>query len=476
MIQYAPARFIMLLALVALLSCQDDRRPPEINVVITVIDTLRADHLGHYGYGRNTSIALDRFRSQATIFTECYAPAPWTVPSTATLLTGQFTSRHRVTQILDKLDPSAITLAEILRDGGWNTAAFSFNSFVAPSRGLDQGFMSFNKVPDGRDKYYPDISEMFTEIRSWLDGGAHKPFFIYLQPMNVHGPYQVPEHRRSALLGRSPGREFSYRGAVWNHVMWGQLEWRDKVTEAYLRSFVDQYDTAIRYSLDELGAFFDHLVEKGLYEDSLIIVTADHGEELYDHEGFEHSYTLHREVLQVPLYIKMPRQQKGKTVSERTSLMDIFPTVTEVTGMDAGLRVDGRSLVPLIRGHAATESFSERSLLFHTEWQHRGTARAILSDRYKLIEIEKNYEKLEDVHELYDVVADPLETTDLSTEMPDVVQRLRQEMRDGFAAYGYPPAAAARHTLTEEERDKLRALGYIDDHPSGLENADARGE
>jgi len=459
-------RFIMLLALVALVSCQDERKPPRINVIIAVIDTLRADHLGHYGYTRETSIALDRFRGQASVFNECYAPAPWTVPSTVTLLTGQFTSRHRVTRFLDKLDSSVVTLAEVLRDGGWNTAGFSFNPLVGPHRRLDQGFTSFNEVPDGKSRFYPDIGEMFTEIGAWLDSGPRQPFFIFLQPMNVHGPYQVPEHRRSVLLGHPPGREFSFQDEVWNHVMWGQSEWRDRVTDGYLRSFVDQYDTAIRYSLDELGAFFDDLAEQGLYDDSLIIVTADHGEELYDHHGFGHSYTLHREVLRVPLYIKMPRQQRCKTVSGRTSLMDILPTVAEVIGIETGPDVDGRSLVPLIHGHADPEAFDDRPLLFHTEWQHRGIARAILSGRYKLIEIEKNYEKLENVHRLYDVEADPGEITDLSDERPDVVRQLREEMRSGFAEFGYPVEAVDQHTLTDEEQEKLRALGYMDDPES----------
>lgn len=469
MSRFTPAGLCALLILAALVSCRDAGGPPAANVVIVVVDTLRADHLGHYGYGRETSTGIDRFSRQASLFTECYAPAPWTIPSTVSLLTGHFTSRHRITRFRDILAPSAVTLAEILRDSGWHTAGFSFNPLVAPHRGLDQGFTSFNEVPDGKSRYYPDIAEMFTEVREWLDRGSREPFFLFLQPMNVHGPYQVPEHRRSALLGRTPGPEFSFQDDVWNRVMWGQLEWRGKVTEPYLRSFVDQYDTAVRYSLDELGGLFDHLRDRGIYEDSLIIVTSDHGEELYDHQGFGHSYTLHREVLRVPLYIKLPRQQKARTVSGRASLMDIFPTVTEVVGVDPGLEIDGRSLIPLIRGRADPETAAARSMLFHTEWQHRGIARAILSGRYKLIEIEKNYEKLENVLRLYDIESDPLESTDLSAEMPEVVRRLQDEMHGGFAEYGYPLPAVEQHTLSAEEKEKLRALGYIDDHDSATE-------
>jgi arylsulfatase A-like enzyme len=322
-------------------------------VVLVVVDTLRADRLSHAGYERDTAAGLDSFLEDATFFERCWAPAPWTTPSTATILTGLHPLRHGATGHGRALPDQAVTLAEHLGDAGYHTAAFSHNQNASAVLGFDQGFDVF-EAHTGKSTAYEDVSLMVERTARWMDDERADPFFLWLQPMNVHGPYKVPEPHADDLLGRKPSRGFKYYGTNMHAILKkGDLARRERMNEIVLTSLGETYDTAIRYTLDQVGEVFDDLRERGLYDRALIVLTSDHGEELFEHGGFSHGYSLHRELLHVPLYVKLPGQRTGTRVGDHVTLADVAPTVLQVLGqpLEAGA-TDGRSLIPLMQAAA----------------------------------------------------------------------------------------------------------------------------
>lgn len=436
------------------------------DVVFVVLDTLRADALTQYGYGLQTSPGLAGFASSATRFDAAYAPSSWTVPSTTTILTGVHPLRHGMRHPGDVVPPELDTLAERLRAAGWRTAAFSHNINVSPRNGFDQGFDGFTTF-DGGILAYPNVAAMATEVRGWLDEHDRGPAFLYLQPMNCHGPYKVPKSRRSVLLGRPPARGFAYyRGPMRDILKKGDLAARARAGPKYQVSLREQYDTAVRYATDEVGKLFEQLKKRGRYDNALIVVTADHGEELFDHGGFSHGYSLHEEVLHVPLWVKLPGQARARTVPDRVSLADLVPTVLDTVGVpvapvgaapDAVMTpMDGRSLAPLLRG----EALAPRPLLFDIDWRRRIVGQAVIDGPWKLIAIRQNYEGLRDAVRLYDLAADPTERADLSTAEPARVAALRATLERMAAAY--VGGTAPENVLSEMDAAQLEALGYLE--------------
>jgi arylsulfatase A-like enzyme len=449
--------------------------PPRPNLILVAIDTLRADHLSHYDYHRPTAVALDWFRDQSTLFTRAYATAPWTGPSAASLLTGLLPARHGVNAHGSKVGAAAVTLAEILRRRGWATVGVSFNAEVSRKTGFDQGFEYFDDHL-GRVFAYPDIDDMVDRVEDWLGAReavaslTRKPFFLYLQPMNTHGPYRVPEEYASVLLGHRPDERFRYYGPLMKAIMrQGALDRRRDVDADTLQSLTDQYDTAIRYTTDKLAAIFRLLEAHGVYDGSLIIVTADHGEELFEHGGFSHGSSLHREVLHVPLYIKLPFQRRARSESARVSLADVYPTALDVLGVTLDHEVDGESLLSLLEtdGRAGSASAgggldAERPLLFQSSWKKMFLGRAMVEGRYKLIAVESSYEGLENATRLYDIARDPEETRDLSEARPELVRQLAEAMQERFAGYRARALEAGENVLDQMDAERLEALGYLD--------------
>jgi arylsulfatase A-like enzyme len=402
------------------------------NVVLITIDSLRADHLDHLGYDRPTATGLDPFRDRSTLFARALAPTPSTAPSTASLLTGLFPLRHGVVTPEGAIADDVATLAELLRESGWSTAALSHHPVLTRKRGFARGFERFEGAI-GPATDYADADQMIAWMREWL-AEARRPFFLYLHVMNVHGPYRVPTLRRQDLLGHFPGTQFKYGDALMRGIMEnGAIGLRSLVKARYRGSLVDQYDTAVRYATGRVAKVLDLLRADGSFDESVVVLTADHGEELFDHGGFGHGHTLYREVLHVPLYVKLPGQQTGGTIDSAVSLMDVFPTILEVLSVPAP-EVDGRSLVPVMRG----ESDAAGTRAFHhlTAWEEASVARGVVDGRYKLIDVERSYEGADGRLLLFDLVVDPGETHDLSDTGSEIVERLSGELEAAFADGG----------------------------------------
>jgi arylsulfatase A-like enzyme len=379
-------------------------------------------------------------------------------------MTGLHPVHHRLQRLGFALPEDLPTLAEALREGGWNTAAISFNPAVRTDFGFAQGFDLFQ---DHRGKFgtYPDIAAMVRRVDKWLDDDPSQPFFLYLQPMNVHGPYKVPARERSVLLGRPPGGQFRYFREPMRSIMRkGRLDLRDEVDPAYLQSLVDKYDTAVRYTTDQVARILAMLSNRGLFDNTLIIITADHGEELFDHGGFNHGTSMYGELLHVPLYVKMPGQRQGSRVSAPVSLLDIVPTVLDVAGLRSLHDLDGTSLVPLLEQPLAAASFDRRPRVYQCAWRNHFVGSAIARGNFKLVRIDSNYERVTDAWLLYDLESDPGEHSDLSEIRGEVVSRLRYDLERAIARYESQagPVPEDRRALLDRDLDRLRALGYVE--------------
>ncbi len=441
-----------------LLGCASNPRHGGTPVVLIVVDTLRADHLSQYGYSRATSRAIDSFSEQATRFDRCYAPASWTTPSTASILTGLLPMRHGADSRGAALDQNALTLAEILEGAGWTTIGVSYNHNITRTTAFDQGFATLLDV-EGDSGDYPDIAEMRAAARNLLRSSP-PPQFLYLQPMNVHGPYRTPDEHRSDLLGFPPASEFEYSGSLMDSIMKdGELERRGLVTELHLKSHRDQYDTAVRYSMDQIAGILGDLREAGLYDDSLIVLTADHGEELFDHQGFGHGYTLYGELLRVPLWIKLPRQESADVIEQPVSLTDLLPTILEVVGVDVPSDLDGRSLADLLH-HEPDAMGRGRVVVSETRWPSRFDGSSVLEYPWKLIHVGSNYEGRNGEDLLFDLELDPMERDDVAAHHAEIVRRLARLLEETRRTAGTRLTSEDVSGKMDEER--MKALGYGD--------------
>ncbi|MBM4392989.1 MAG: sulfatase [Deltaproteobacteria bacterium] len=419
------------------------------DVVIVVLDTLRADHLSQYGYPLDTSPALASFAATATLYTQAWAPSPWTVPSTAAILTGLHPLRHQLRHPGDVLPEAIDTLPEQFRRAGWRTAAYSHNVSVAPKHALDQGFDQFTRNT-GKVLGYPHAGRMTRAAKAWI-AEQPGPFFLYLQPMNCHGPYKVPSERRDDVLGRSPSTAFEYYGPVMRKILKeGKLSAREKITDRHLRSLQEQYDTAIRYTTGEVAELFDALRAAGRYDAATIVLTADHGEEMFEHGGFSHGYSLHREVLSVPLMVKLPGQSEGRQEHAPVSLVDIAPTVLAANGID----------VPPLDGLPLGQ-VGERSLVFDINWPRRIVGQALLEGGFKLLSIKQDYTGRENATLLYDTLLDPGETQDLAATMPEKVTAMSSRL--SVLASGLVGHIEPHNVLSEMDQAQLEALGYLEE-------------
>jgi arylsulfatase A-like enzyme len=256
----------------------------------------------------------------------------------------------------------------------------------------------------------------------------------------------------------------------------GRIERRADVTESFLTSLHEQYDTAIRHTAEELGKFFARLDEAGLLDDALLVLTSDHGEELFDHGGFAHRYSLYREILRVPLFVKLPGQRKTQVIAEPVGLTDVHATLLHALGLErsGSDAADGRSLLPFLEPELTVpESLRDRAFVALATNPKRCVGRAVRKGRHTLIEVLRSYQDDRPHTELYDLAVDPGERRDLSRaepalgkELHAVLQERHEELsRDALPALDYP--------LSEHDRASLEALGYGDD---GRSAPDGRAE
>ncbi len=354
-------------------------RPP---IVFVSIDTLAARHMSVYGYERATTPALEALAQDAVLFEHCVANAPWTLPSYLSVLTGLYPRAHHVAQRegelvhLDNSDwwqvaPNRWTVAEALRARGYQTGAFVDTYWLSPQWRTDQGFdvydgraalLSFHE-PEGGIRYLVD--EL---AREWLDArSSDVPFFLFLHALDAHGPYWPEAPFRDAFSADLPEPGTSARAGSDNQTFGAIPAWMAMTAvpeepfppELQVEPIVARYDETILKVDHFLGRLVDGLRARGLYDEAVIVISADHGES-FDHGVYGHG-VVWEDVLHVPLIVKLPGNEAGGTrVAETVQLVDVAPTLYELAGAGLPANLHGRSLLPLARGQRSQRpAFSE---------------------------------------------------------------------------------------------------------------------
>ncbi len=418
------------------------RERDDVNVVFVLVDTLRADHLGCYGYGRDTSPILDRFAEVGVRFARVRAQSSYTKTSMASIWTAATPPRHGIYRYSHALSEGLRLPAEILRDAGFETAGIYRNGWVAPNFGFGQGFDLYVRPAPSADPVRArrrgpgapalqgtdlDVTEAAVEF---LRGHRNRRFLLYLHYMDVH---QYLYEEQSALFGTR---------------------------------YVDAYDNAIHWTDRNLGRLFKELVDLGIMDRTLVVIASDHGEGFYEHGSEGHARNLYAEVTLVPLVLSLPfRLPEPVVVEPLVRNIDIWPTVLDLLGLPPLPGAGGRSLLPLILAAARGEPQeplapqTAEAALDRTWGRVGGKPTLELSVTewpWRLLAIPGDPDRVE----LYRLAEDPEERNDLAEDRPEVVARLLARVE---AAVAGEPLPGARHEveLDDLRLQQLRALGYV---------------
>jgi arylsulfatase A-like enzyme len=446
-------------------ACQRPPEPPSI--IWIVVDTLRADHLEWYGYGRSTSPGLRPLVDEGILFENAYAPQPETTPAIASMFTGLYPARHGVHSLYLLLHGSNRTAAELLSQAGYETAAF-VSSFVMirDFSNLSQGFDSYDDFVAERELYRENYERRAADTvalaHDWLlaHDGEERPFFLFLHLIDPHGPY-------------APPGEFAHRFRSREAVqVAGKIPRYQKIPGVRdLNRYRDLYDGEIAYADQALGRLFDLLRQRDRFDNTLIVFTADHGESMGEHGlYFQHGDDVFQENVHVPLVIKPPRDfdARPRRVADAVSHVDLLPTVLAAAGLRVREGLDGRDLAPLLRGEAQPPV----PVFMSTAGSAPSFVAMVEGRRKTLFRRDAHGERIE----TFELATDPKERAPAAAGDQAAARRLRSQ-RDLWAQARLPFTAEnnflasksrgefiRRHMdrRTREDAERLRSLGYIE--------------
>jgi arylsulfatase A-like enzyme len=379
--------------------------------VLIVVDTLRADRLGVYGYARPTSPRLDALAARSTVFTRAYSHAPWTAPAIGSLFTSLEPRDHGIASWKQPLDGELLTLAEHLKANGYRTSAVVSHGILAPHYQFDQGFDRYDaSLAEGRLPRESTTAREVTDLGLAAAAAGSQPFFLWLHYFDPHDAY-LPH------AGHAFGDTDS-----------------------------DRYDAEVAHTDAQIGRFLDGLRQHGLAERTVLAVIADHGEEFGDHGGSRHSKTLYDELLRVPLIVHVPGLPAGR-VERVVRGIDLAPTLLSVVGVPVPAPFMG-SPVPWTDAGFALDA----DRVHVAETQHLADLRATVVWPYKLIEARQ-----EGRMRLFDLAADPREQRNLWKERRDVGDPLKQRLDEHYRRRKVAREAA----VPRELEDAIRSLGYV---------------
>ncbi|MBI3483684.1 MAG: sulfatase-like hydrolase/transferase [Acidobacteria bacterium] len=430
--QFALARRLLLpgwLALAGLLPCPAQAAGEPPNIVLITIDTLRADHLGCYGYQQIRTPHIDGLAVEGVRFTKAYTPVPITLPSHTVMLTGAYPTRTGMHDFSgNRLHPAQPTLAAILRKRGYATGAVVGSAVLDSRFGLHRGFdyyydnFDFSRLDERNlDAMERPGNQVVDRGLAWLEHNRKQDFFLWLHLYDPHHPYDPP--------------------APYN-----------------VQYKTHPYDGEIAFVDSQVGRLVRYLKEKGLYERTLIVVVGDHGEGLGEHGESTHGLFLYDSTLRVPMIFRLPasRAPRAKIVDNAVSLADLLPTILQFLDLPIPKEVQGRSLLPLLRGQADLPSegiYAETYLpRIHFNWSE---LRSIHFGRYHFIDAPKA--------ELYDVAADPREIRNLFSQKKAAANELRKRLTQLIRQY----SASAEEPTAEKTgldpalMERLKSLGYV---------------
>ena len=426
-------------------------------IILVSIDTLRADHLGVYGYRRDTSPSIDAFANESIVFDRAVVQSPLTLPSHISIMTSLYPFSHGILSNNNRLADEQVTLAELLREKGYKTAGFADGLFLKGSYGFEQGFDIYDS-----DKRI-GIARILPKALQWLEENKSSPFFLFIHCYDVHDPYIPPPPYNTIF------HDFAYTGTfVPNNRNLKDASWEKlAVTDEDLQHIVALYDGGIRYTDAKMGEFLSYLQEAGLKDSTLIIITSDHGEEFKEHGSFLHWQLYCRPNLHVPLIINLPGvSRKTVRVEELVQSIDILPTILDIAQIEPHSGAQGRSLVPLIEQNSTfpgrirwrmLRAFGsdDNSPVAVAATRFRKQQYSIISGDYQLIY------KMASPPELFDLSNDPLAQNDIAAHHEARVLQLVSKLSQIKNAH--PRYKASTFVLDQETRQQLETLGYVDE-------------
>jgi arylsulfatase A-like enzyme len=420
------------------------------NVILYVVDTLRADALGLYGGARPTSPRLDRFAEGAVVFERTVAQSAWTRPSVASMLTGMHPSAHGVLSIGDRLSARATLLSELLGEAGYDTAAFVTNVNVTGPFGFKRGFATFQYLPEEPKSrhVYASAAALHDALLAWIGEPRARPFFVYAHASDPHAPYRPPSDTAARFV--RPDAPASLNPADPMLGLRRRVKALSPDDAVYLRSL---YDAEVAAFDAELGRLLDALGQDGLLDRTVVVIVGDHGEEFLDHGGLEHGKTLYQELLHVPLIVRVP----GGTGARTTVLaqhVDVAPTLLSLLGLPAPGGVAGHAL---LAPDGAVVPASQREAFSSTRFGDAALM-ALVVPPWKVVVPERGDAR----PQVFDLERDPAERENLEAAHPVLVGYARQRMAELEAEGGYAPRGDPR-LIDPETRERLRHLGYVVD-------------
>jgi arylsulfatase A-like enzyme len=438
------------------------------HVILIIVDTLRPDFLSCYGSQEVQTPAMDRLADDSILFEKAIAPAPWTLPSIASIMTGVSPFVHLTTTRYARLPNAFQTLAERMRDAGYVTAAIGFNPFLLPVNNASQGFLDYDFYPRKSIRFFggrllqiafPNLyrsSATTTDLTklscAWIEAHCEENFFLWIHYYDPHLPYApplafLPDDQPPPSLNTAFDDAIEARGGDFVPTL-TEREWIKTL-----------YSSEIRYVDANIGQLLDKLKDLDIYRESLIILTSDHGEEFWEHGGFEHGHSLYGEVLSVPLMIKLPQSIADGRVRERVTVESITPTILDLCQIDFDPeKLTASSLSPLLRGAVGTR---KPEIIFSTGVLYFEEKESVIFEQMKYI-----YSQMSGREELYGMTSDPGEEVSLLYSHPEeakkareLLEKHRRKAESLKTSMGIEEGEQIK--LDGEMIQRLKSLGYV---------------
>lgn len=460
------------------------------NVLVYMIDTLRAGHTSLHGYGRQTTPFLEGFGSEGVVFEDCHVQATWTKPSVVSLLTSLYPVAHRVQDFTDTIPPGATTLAEVLRGEGYVTATITGNPFSGRNSGLERGVDYLMEYPvlhrrRNRSEAATDSTALNAVAFPWLERHAGEPLFLYLHSTDPHSPYHPPAPFEALFADPAESRQFQRDNDKLRDI--GRLYGGDAVfqpkearakgvdPEQWRRRATDRYDGEIAHNDHSIEKLIAKLSDLGILENTLVVVVSDHGEEFLEHGWTSHGHSLYQELTHSLLLMWNPALlPEPRRVSEPVQMVDVLPTILDLLGIESDGLFQGASLAGLIRGEedgmprtvlssrlpeggaavedAIPESRTGTYLRLDHGWK------LIYRDRARLVGLPEI--------ELYNRRADPLDADNVAAANPERASQMLQHLKEWTVGQRQVAELLGRGSPSSMDAatlERLRSLGYIGD-------------
>jgi len=488
---------------------------PRPNVILIVMDTVRADHLSSYGYYRKTTPNIDKMARRGVLYENAFTAAPWTPPSHASIFTGKYPSHHKTIGKDVRFKKENTSLAEILSRNGYQSIGVTCCQLLGLESGFEEGFDEFIELKPSSllsfklDKlYYKDSirnliygpdkgTYQATEfIKNFLKRNYTKkrPFFLFVNYFNSHTPYDPPRPFKKRFYGGFDESRFHIKEILLNKVRRTaekisdhnldirRLRWiasggggfafaakKTSVSEKEWEVVKSWYDGEVAYLDYHIGNLVDFLYEKDIFDDTFFIITSDHGENFGEHGLAVHPLCVYDSLLRVPLIMSNPDlTPKGKTISNLVSTVDIFPTIMDLLDIKFDEKINGKSLYPFedreIHDFICAEygGLHTRGFRGLKSWKIASKIKDILGEIDKgckcIRTLTYKYILSLQKEELYNIRDDPFEQEDISRKSPEIVDSLKRQLENTVDISYYGPKEFKE---TQEMLDRLKALGYI---------------